>query len=202
MTRGVVLALTDEQRVARAVYLASKQCPDIYYRLEYPNGGTDPAAKDPGARWSKPGSTFVNVTADCIAGAAWCGGWDRYQPIRFAHLYDGSINCDSMRFDIEGPGKCFERIDRPEPGCMVVYGSVDANGDGHRDRVGHIGTVVAVPLEWDPKEYDCWKRVKVVDIAARTPQRANQYTTGLTWFGYDRDGVPKDSWFVRSIMQP
>ncbi|MGN6107871.1 MAG: hypothetical protein ACTHU0_22375 [Kofleriaceae bacterium] len=186
----------------RARYLASSTCADIYYRLEYPNGGHDPKATDPASRWTKPGSTFVNRTADCIAAAAWCGGWDRYQPTRFAHLYEGSINCDSMRYDAGGPAKCFERLDSPRPGCMVVYGSVDYDHDRRWDRRGHIGTVVEVPARWDPKSHEAWRRLVVVDIADRSPHRANRATTGVSWFGRERRGVPRDSWFVRSVMTP
>ena len=201
-TRGTVIPLTPQQIVERAHFLASKDCPDIYYRLEYPNGGSDPKTDDPAARWSNPGSAFVNRTADCIAGASWCGGWDRFQPERFAHIYEGHINCDSMRMDINGPGKCFERLERPIPGCMVVYGSVDYDHDGHRDRVGHIGTVVGVPSKWNEHDIKSWTALIVVDIASRSPARANQMRDGIPWYGHDRYGVPKDSYFVRSKMVP
>lgn len=199
--RGTVIALTPEQRVQRALYLASPECPTIYYRLEYPNGGTDPKAKDPAVRWSRPGSTFVNVTCDCMGGAAWIGGFDRFQPTRFKHIYGGYINCDSMRFDAAGPAKCFERLDKPEPGCMVVFGSVDYDGDGQRDRVGHVGTVVSVPADWNPKKADSWKAMRVVDVSASRKGRANAATSGLGWYGVDRRGVAKDSWFLRSKMR-
>jgi len=199
--RGKVIPLTGAQRAARARWLASDAAPTIYYRLDYPNGGADPEAADPAARWSHPGSTFVNVTADCMAGAAWCAGFDRYQPVRFKHIYDGYINCDSIRLDIAGPGACFERLDAPEPGCMILYGSLDYDGDGRRDRVGHIGTVTDVPAAWRPDDRACWKALGVVDIAARKG-RANARTTGDVWFGLDRRGKPKNAWFARSIMRP
>lgn len=198
--RGVVLDLDADQRVARAVYLASSQCATMYYRLEYPNGGTDPTAKDPAARWSNPGSNFTNITCDCMGGAAWIAGFDRYQPIRFADIYGGYINCDSIRIDIAQGSKRFARLDRPQPGCMIVYGSVDYDSDGKRDRVGHIGTVVAVPAAWDPNDRKCWEALKVVDVAARKG-RANAMTTGIPWFGNDKRGVAKNSWFVVSLMK-
>jgi hypothetical protein len=197
----VVLDLDADQRVARAQYLASPQCETIYYRLDYPNGGTDPTAKDPGARWSRPGSTFTNITCDCMGGAAWIAGFDRYQPERFKHIYDGYINCDSIRMDIASGGRCFRRLARPEPGCMVMYGSVDYDGDGRRDRVGHIGTVISVPPDWDERAASSWQKLQIVDVAARAG-RANAMTTGMPWFGMDRRGVAKDSWFVVSTMKP
>jgi hypothetical protein len=180
---------------------APETCPVIYYRLEYPNGGTDPTAPDPAARWSKPGSKFVNVTADCYAGAAWICGFDRFQERRGSHVWGGRFNCDSMLIDALGKGRCFEVLDQPEPGCMVVYESQDYDHDGDRDRVGHIGTVVSVPSVWDYDNRECWAQLGVVDIAQRGG-RANCRTTGLTWYGCDRRGIPKSSRFVRSIMKP
>lgn len=200
MPRGTVIDLDADQRVARAVYLASPQCVTMYYRLDYPNGGTDPLAKDPAARWSHPGSKFVNITCDCIGAAAWIAGFDRYQPVRFSDIYDGYINCDSIRIDIAKGGKRFQRLHKPQPGCMILYGSVDYDGDGKRDRVGHIGTVVAVPAVWNPDDPKSWQALKVVDVAARKG-RANAMTTGLPWFGKDRRGAPKNSWFAVSVMR-
>jgi hypothetical protein len=207
MTRGIVVPLTAQQRVQRMLYLAKladidsldpavrrdgapKRCPEIYYLLKDHNGGKDPTAPDPADRWRKDGAPFENRTADCIGGASWCGGFDRYQPIRFAHLYGGWINTDSMRMDAGGPAKCFTRLSAPEPGCFVVFAS---GAGGHA--VGHIGSVIAVPAGWDEKDPMSWQHLEVVDVAARTPRPANQLTTGLGWYG-------KDPWFIRSIMQP
>ncbi len=202
MTRGALVPLKLEQVASRARYLAglvtdealdrhvhapARLCPIGYYRLDDHNGGKDPNAPDPFSRWAKPGSTFVCVTSDCIGGAAWCGGFDRYQPQRFAHIYGGWINTDSMRLDAGGPAKCFERLERPTPGCFVVFAS-----GAHGHRVGHIGTVIGVPAEWDAKERECWQALQVVDIAARAG-RANRLTTGSGWYGV--------GWFIRSTMQ-
>jgi hypothetical protein len=206
MTRGVVVPLSLEQVAARARYLAGnaisavlddhvrspeKLCAVGYYLLKEHNGGKDPTAPDPFDRWSRPGSSFVNVTADCIGGASWCGGWDRYQPERFAHLYGGWINTDSMLLDARGPAKCFVELPRPEPGCFVVCAS---GTPGHA--VGHIGTVVGVPPEWDRKERDCWKLLEVVDVASTgAGKRANTLRTAIGWYGANAS-------FVRSIMTP
>lgn len=203
--RGLVCGLTLEQVRQRALYLAGEEtietldwyvrkedapmsCPSGFYLLKDHNGGKDPTAPDPFSRWSKPGSQFVNVTADCIGGAAWCGGFDRFQEKRFAHIYGGWINTDSMRQDAEGPAKCFELLDRPLPGCFVVFKSGQG---GHQ--VGHIGTVVDVPLEWDPNERECWKALGVVDVAARVG-RANKRRDGSAWFGIGK--------FIQSVMRP
>jgi len=191
VTRGLVLSMALEQVRDRALYLASDRCVTGYYLLHEHNGGKDPTAPDPFDRWSKPGSSFVNITADCIGGAAWCGGFDRYQPKRFAHIYGGWINCDSMLLDARGPAKCFVELDRPEPGCFVVCAS---GSRGHK--VGHIGTVVTVPAEWDKQIGECWAALGVVDVASTgAGNRANTLRTGRGWF--DTNAA-----FVRSTMQP
>lgn len=169
---------------------APLRCPDIFYLLKEHNGGKDPTAPDPADRWKKDGSEFENRTADCIGGAAWIGGWDRYQPIRFAHIYSGWINTDSMRQDAGGPQKCFVRIDNPEPGCYVVAGS---GSPGHK--IGHIGTVVGGCEGFERNKRESWEALEVVDIASRTPRRANMITMGKGWYGCD-------SWFIRSVMKP
>lgn len=164
-------------------------CPAIYYRLNDYNGGKDPTARDCATRWRAPDSTTWNRTSDCIGGMSWAGGWDRYQPVRFQHIYGGWINTDSMRQDAAGPRRCFVRRDRPEPGCYVVFAS---GAGGHK--VGHIGGVVDVPAEYAPSEREWWVALGVVDVAGREG-RANLRTTGLTWFR-------KDAWFIVPVMLP
>ena len=166
---------------------APEDCPAIYYLLHDHNGGKDPSAPDPADRWSSDGQTFVNRTCDCIGGQAWCAGFDRYQPTRFVHLYDGWINTDSMILDAQGPRRCFMPVDRPTPGDMVVCKS---GSRGHR--VGHIGGIISVPAEWDPSLLACWSALGVVDVAAR-PGRSNSRATGAGWF--ETGAV-----FVRSTM--
>lgn len=192
--------------------------PEGYYRLSYPNGGTDPTAPDHFARWIKgsDGSPetvgrghvgFTFVTGDCVSLVAWASGFDRHQPKRGAHIQGGSINCDFMVADVNGPAKCFERLTRPVPGCIVAYKSLaDQDHDGERDGAGHTGIVVAVPAEWDERERDCWRALTVIDCAHRTPHFSDAYSTGIAWFG-PRVGeagitVPKGSIFCRSVMKP
>lgn len=199
MSRGKVLGLSLEQVAARARYLASSECIAGYYRLNGDedglppyNGGKDPTAPDPFDRWSKPGSKFTNITADCIGGAAWCGGWDRYQVERFP-LYKGWINTDSMLADARGKARCFVLLERPTVGAYVV---APTKSPGH-PKAGHIGTIIDVPAEWDADIEDCWRRVKVVDVASRgAGVRANQQTTAIGWFAARKQGG-----FVCSIME-
>lgn len=217
--RGLVVPLTPEQRRNRALYLAGELpiealdvfvrkehaptfCPLLYYRLEYPNGGVDPTAPDPAARWSKPGSSFINRTLDCFAAACWCAGFDRVQPVRARHVWDGHLNCDSMLLEALGAGRCFEIRPVPERGDMVVYASEDYNDDGERDRVGHIETMVEVPAQWDPKNPACWAAIQTVGARGRQKGRANKRYNGSAFFGVDAHGVAKEAKFVRSIMKP
>ncbi len=163
------------------------RCCSGYYLLKDHNGGKDPTAIDPFDRWSndapplyaRPDFTvpFLNRTADCIGGMVWCGMFDRYQPKRFSHLYDGWINTDSMLMDARGPKKCFRLLDRPEPGCFVVF----ASGDGGHS-IGHIGGITDVPAEWDRTKVECWQALGVVDMAARTPKPGNARGNPLVWY--------------------
>lgn len=208
--RGLVLPITAQQRVQRALYLAKladidsldmwvrkqgapQRCLDLYYLLKDHNGGKDPTAPHCADVWHETDAKGVKHerrTSDCIGAASWIGGWDRYQPIRFAHIYDGWINTDSMRKDASGPAKCFQRIDAPVSGCYVVAGS---GSPGHK--IGHIGTVVGNCVGFDRKQRASWERLEVVDVASRGARPANQLTTGLGWYGCD-------AWFIVPVMKP
>lgn len=224
MTRGLVLSLNQQQIVNRARFLAgeidlsaldsnidlstlpggydmsrgaAQRCADIYYLLQEHNGGSNPLAVDPADRWYMPGGHFLNRTADCVAGAAWDGGWDRFQPVRFAHLYDGSINTNSMILDALGPARCFIRLLKPEPGCYVVA----PTGALGFEVCGHIGTVIEVPDDFEYDNLAGWLATKIVDIAFRTPARANQRSHAGPWFrGRDQGKGGLVSIFAKSIM--
>lgn len=183
---------------AMGALITPVKCPTFFYLLKDYNGGTDPTAPDPCTRWRKPKTKespnpIENRTADCIGGQAWCGGFDRLQKVRFP-FYGGYINTDSMRMDA-GAKKpaCFRRLDRPEPGCFVVYAS-DPDGKVHGHKVGHIGGVVSVPAEYAPDTREWWDALGVVDVAARVG-RANKRTTGRGWY-------KTDAWFVIPTMVP
>lgn len=204
MTRGLVVPLSPAEVVQRALFLAGEvtsakldrylrasvpRCPTIYYRMEAGrNGGFDPTAPDPASRWQTDGGTWA-VTCDCVGGAAWCAGFDRYQPVRFDHLYGGWCNTNSIIIDASGPARCFVALARPEIGSMVVCKS---GSPGHA--VGHVGTIVSVPAEWDATKRECWEAIGVVDVAGRKG-RANMRTTARGWFG-------TGALFVRSRMIP
>lgn len=201
--RGLVVPLTPADVVQRALYLAGEAhgskldpfvrepaavCPVASYMLREYNGGKDPQAPHPFARW-RTDDGLPMLTADCMGGAAWCSGFDRYQPRRFLHIYAGWINTDSMIQDALGPAKCFEALGRPSPGALIVCRS---GSPGHR--IGHVGVIVDVPAEWLASARECWDAIGVVDVAARRG-RANRRTTGRGWFG-------SGAVFVRSLMRP
>lgn len=164
-------------------------CAEGFYLLKEHNGGKDPRRPDPFDRWRKPGSTFVNRTADCIAGQAWAGGWDRFQRDRFAHIYKGWINTDSMIMDALGPQRCFVPLDQPEDGSYVVCASGTPGHD-----VGHIGGIPKAPTGgFDRKDRRAWEAIGVVDVASRGATRANRRTTARGWYG-------TGAVFVRPIM--
>lgn len=195
--RGIVLGLSLEQTAARAKQLGDPSFVAGYYRMDHA-GGSDPTAPDPFARWQFPDKNGVMhgaITAECIAGAAWSGGWDRFQPVRFAHLYDGSINCNSMLLDANGPAKCFVIEPEPIEGCYVVA----PTGVPGFEECGHILTMHTVPARrWDIDDITCWRGVLGTDIASRGSSRANT-THDITWWFAARHHGAK---FVRSIMQP
>lgn len=188
--RGKLVPLTARQRVIRMRYLARLEpvsaldagivrpskhdpqalCPIVHYRLKDHNGGKDPTALNHGTVWHETDAKGVKhprLTSDCVGGMAWACGFDRYQPELFKHLYGGWINTDSMLLDARDQGLCFELLDRPEPGCLIVFGS---GTGGHR--VGHVGGVIEVPAEWDARSIECWKGLRIVDQASRTPGNA------------------------------
>lgn len=194
MSRGAVLGLTLDQVAARARQLGDPAFVAGYYLLSEHNGGKDPSAADPFDRWSKDGSSFINRTADCIGGASWCGGFDRYQPERFAHLYDGWINTDSMLLDATGPAKCFVELAVPVPGCFLVA-PTGAPGFEH---CGHITTIVTVPDGWTIDDEAAWHKLLGTDVAARGALRANTTHDAMWWFAARHHGAR----FVRSVMTP
>lgn len=183
----------EEARAYVLEHASSIYCPAIYYLLEDHNGGKSPIAPDPADRWTRPGGDgTVFRTCDCSGAQAWAHGFDRYQPERGAHIYGGWFNTDSKMLDAMGPQKCFEPLNGPEPGSIIVCMS---GAPGHK--IGHEGGVVGYRgVEWDPNERECWGLIDVVDVAALgAGVRANTQRTGLGWYG-------TGAMFLRSKMQP
>jgi hypothetical protein len=216
VTRGVVLGLTLEQIAARARYLGGQagaevldphvrspaaKCPQGFYLLTEHNGGKDPTAPDPFDRWphgvGADGKPFTAITGDCVGGASWCGGFDRYQPVRFP-LYDGWINTNSMLEDAFGARRCFEPCD-PQPGAFLVA-PTGAPGFEH---CGHITTAWKVPADFRYDDIESWRELLTTHVAALTPSPANAVTSAAMWFRARQTETARGAHraaFVRSIM--
>lgn len=146
-------------------------------------GGRSPTA-------STPFTKRNGVTgSDCVGFTSWCLQHDRFQPETFPY-YDGWINTDSLMMDAVGEQSWYRRIDRPEPGDVVVFPSIYR--DGKRVRMGHIGLVVEVPAELIDDVYaipDRMRRhwlslIKVIDCAgarSRRPYAISETTAAASW---------------------
>lgn len=159
MTRGILRTDIDEDACAdRLEQLYRDECalPQAqrgkYSLVPGQNGGNNPHAPGP---WSI--SSDGRKRSDCIGTAVWARGFDRFQPIRFAHIYGGYINTDSILLDALGdravtgrgsarvPQKMFRVATVPRRGKFVVYsGRYDANGHKVPNSWGHIMTIVDV----------------------------------------------------------
>lgn len=158
--RGVDLKLTPAQVLDRIQASTSVGAPLIQYMdASGRNGGSRPGADDCGTRWERSGKTVA--TSDCVGYYCWLRGIDRYQPDRFAHIYAGWMNTDSIIQDATGPAKCWRVAPRPYPTCAVVYPSTFLAGV--RLRMGHIAAVLSVPAEYAPQEPDWWARLRVAE---------------------------------------
>jgi LysM repeat protein len=104
----------------------------IIYRLpqtpgEGAYGGYDPAFHLP---------TKDNFS-DCSGFICWVLGISRVTKIPFYKALGGYINTNAMVKDINSTTGIFEKLNTPEPGCIVVYG-------GSKGRYGHVGLVSEV----------------------------------------------------------
>ena len=210
--KGTMFVPTEGSKVAVAINrfktLLNK---GIKYKLGA--GGRNPNNKTP--------ETFRDgvLGCDCAGAVSWAWGFDRFQdyslwlknrPGQFSpdslsggeikgpgsdynsfDYYGGWINTDSMLQDaFDNNNDWFEHLDTPIPGCIVAYGSV---GKGKDRRIGHEGLVIEAPVVFDRDNPEHWKRLKVIDCRSSKPAIAIR--DGLTWFGNDRKGRPKQSQF-------
>jgi hypothetical protein len=133
-------------------------------------GGRDPRAR-------LPASTVRGRRGCDDAGfLAWCLGYDRYQP-GFALGWDW-ISADSMIVEAETRGAWFRLLPEPEIGAVVAYCSIELERNGHRDRVGHAGLVVALPASWTTDDRG-WAALRIIHCA-RSIQRRRGYAIDET----------------------
>lgn len=138
-------------------------------------GGRDPRASTPDS------AVCGRCGCDDAGFLAWCFGYDRYQR-GFAYGWDW-INADSMILEAETLGAWFRPLPEPEVGAVVSYSSIDLERDGHRDRVGHTGLVVALPERWSTDDH-VWAAMRIIHCASSIQRRrghAIDETHGVAW---------------------
>jgi hypothetical protein len=207
--KGTMLIAKDGTRAADVIKKAKSMLgKGIRYKLGA--GGRNPNNRTP--------ETIRDgiLGCDCAGYVAWAWGFDRFQeanmwytrrpgqfnpavPIKEGHpvgyrafdYYGGWINTDSMMEDsLDNNNDWFINLDSPVPGCIVSYGST---GKGSSRRIGHEGLVIAAPAVFDRENPEHWRRLEVIDCRSAKP--AILVRDGMTWFGKDRKGRPKQSQF-------
>lgn len=101
-------------------------------------GGRDPKAGHP-FQWDPKAKAWK---CDCSGYEAWIMGYPRKLD-GYGYIWtDGTVR-DAKR---DVPGDLGFEVPRHEtaPGDMIVYGSVDTDGDGDRDIIGHVGCATEV----------------------------------------------------------
>lgn len=96
----------------------------ILYKLGF--GGMFPADNIP----TKDG------LCDCSGFVCWVLKLSRQTTIPFYKQFGGWIFTDSMVADVNSSAGIFEKLNLPEPGCMVVFGA--------GNKIGHVGIVSEV----------------------------------------------------------
>lgn len=189
--RGLLRTDITEEFCAQYLETLHRQCiakeiKILYSLVPGQNGGADPFLTLPSK--IRSGTIPPTATSDCVGTYFRGRGLDRYQPVRFAHIYGGWINCDSMLFDAigekpvtgrgttEGPRKMFRVASYPRRGVAVVVPARYVLGKKAPGSYGHIMGVVGydnsvknwsaekgqfIPA-WDSMDIECWKRLQVV----------------------------------------
>lgn len=77
-----------------------------------------------------------NGLCDCSGFVCWVLGLSRKTTIPYYKIFGGWIYTDSMEADVNATAGIFDRLSKPEPGCIVVYGA--------KEKIGHVGLVSEV----------------------------------------------------------
>jgi hypothetical protein len=173
--------------------MAALQGPRGYYGLGA--GGRDPAAALPwGSYQARKGENPARVKLRTAAGKVWCDcsgavSWALGVPRRIAGYARGwgYVSTDGLIADANDPA--VELVRWADEGAtvepwtaLVVYGSVDADGDGDRDSIGHVGLVAGVPEGWVYTGPPSLEQLTVWHCAASTsPTGAIRLSSGKAW---------------------
>ena len=194
---GVPDPVPPAEREARA--LSALRGPQGRYGLGA--GGRDPAAPGPWGpyvghkrRRESAAQRRERMSwprwCDCSGAVSWVLGVPRRIP-GYARGW-GYVSTDGLLADARDPAVELVEI-VPVGGevrpweCLVVYGSKDLDGDGDRDRIGHVGIVAAVPDGWAYTGPASLADLSVWHCAASaSPTGAIRVSDGRAWA---REGV-------------
>ncbi len=141
---------------------------------------------------------------DCYGFVTWCFKTPRHRPGynhgKWATVSD-DVNCDSSIEQAEHfheiEDRLWESVDRPALGDLLVYPSI-RGPDRTRLRIGHVGIIVKLCAEWDPKEpqYGLLTVIQCQSLGAP----AIKLSTGVGWLHREsfKGGVDK-AWRSRIL---
>lgn len=143
-------------------------------------GGKDPKAADPWSSCAKPehprhAHHRGRVFSDCSGFVDWCYGWSRNDP-KYGWRYCDAFVRDALK-DVPGDLGYAVTIDQCAEGDLVVYKSVDTDGDGARDLIGHVGII--------SKRGKTWREIRVIHCSGSGAVAVKE-TDGRIW---ERRGV-------------
>lgn len=172
---------------------AARKGPRGYYGLGC--GGTDPKAPLPwGTYQARPGEDAARVKVRRSVGALWCDcsgfiAWLLGVPRKIAGYARGYgwLSTDGLIADADDPA--VELVQWVPLGatiepwvCLVVYGSVDTDHDGDRDRIGHVGIVIGVPVGWTYQGAASLELLTILHCAAsKSDTGAIRVSDGKPW---------------------
>lgn len=178
----------------------------IQRAVKYVGRGTYGLGKG-GFNAKKPDDPWTNVNgiemADCWAYAF---SYAYKVPLHRPGFNEGSwstvaddVNCDSGIEDAEHQQELLELAEWPKLGDLLVFPSV-RDTTGKRIRIGHVGIIVGLCAEWDPKTPQYGQLEVVQCQASRKP--AVMRGPGTGWmFREQFRGVVDDRWRTR-ILRP
>jgi len=142
-------------------------------------GCKDAKADDPWTGCAKPKlhshANKGRVFSDCSGFVDFLHGWDRNDPV-YGWRYCDSLFRDGKK---QVPGDLGDEVPITEAreGDLVINRSVDTDGDGDRDIIGHIGIV--------SRRGKTWREIRVIHCASLGPFAVRE-SDGKIW---ERRGI-------------
>jgi LysM repeat protein len=132
-----------------ALVLRAKSMVGVHIDYKLGAGGKSPALDMP----SDEG------LCDCSGFVCWVLNLSRQTDIPYYRNFGGWIFTDSMEADIKSNAGIFDRLDKPEAGCIVVYGAMG--------KIGHVGIV---------SEVKTGRMSKVIHCSSGNAKRFNHHS--------------------------